>query len=110
MNAPDARLVWNSARMSLDLTKMRTKQRSSRLREGPRTASRKPWTVVRLNVSTGNKEANMSFAIKEGISRVGKIDWELKKFHGEEYSTRRRSSYNSYLIKDHKIVLIDNAI
>jgi flavorubredoxin len=34
----------------------------------------------------------MSFAIKEGISRVGKIDWELRKFHGEECSTRRGAS------------------
>ncbi len=34
-------------------------------------------------------------------------DWELKRFHGEEYSTHRGSSYNSYLIKDEKTVLID---
>jgi len=38
---------------------------------------------------------------------VGKIDWELRKFHGEEYSTHRGSSYNSYLIQDQKNVLID---
>ena len=49
----------------------------------------------------------MSIKIKNNISWVGKIDWELRKFHGEEYSTHRGSSYNSYLIKEEKTVLID---
>jgi len=49
----------------------------------------------------------MSFKIKEGITWTGKIDWELKKFHGEELSTHRGSSYNSYLVKDKKVALID---
>jgi flavorubredoxin len=49
----------------------------------------------------------MSFKIHEHITYVGKIDWELRKFHGEEYSTHRGSSYNSYLIQDEKTVLID---
>jgi len=49
----------------------------------------------------------MAFKIKENIAWVGKIDWELRKFHGEEYSTHRGSSYNSYLVKDEKIALID---
>lgn len=49
----------------------------------------------------------MAFTIKENIDWVGKIDWELRKFHGEEYSTHRGSSYNSYLVKDEKIALID---
>jgi len=31
----------------------------------------------------------------------------LQKFHGDEYSTNRGSTYNSYLIKEEKIVLID---
>ncbi|MBN2853845.1 MAG: anaerobic nitric oxide reductase flavorubredoxin [Clostridia bacterium] len=47
------------------------------------------------------------FKINERITWVGKIDWELKKFHGEEYSTNRGSSYNSYLIQDEKTALID---
>ncbi len=47
------------------------------------------------------------FKINERIKWVGKIDWDLKKFHGEEYSTHRGSSYNSYLIEDEKTVLID---
>jgi Uncharacterized flavoproteins len=49
----------------------------------------------------------MIFKIKDNISWIGKIDWELRKFHGEEYSTHRGSSYNSYLVKDEKIALID---
>lgn len=38
---------------------------------------------------------------------VGKNDWELRSFHGYEYSTHRGSSYNSYLIREEKTVLID---
>ena len=49
----------------------------------------------------------MGKKVSEHITWVGKTDWELKKFHGDELSTHRGSSYNSYLIKDEKIVLID---
>jgi flavorubredoxin len=49
----------------------------------------------------------MAFKIKDNILWVGKIDWELRSFHGEEYSTHRGSSYNSYLVRDRKIALID---
>lgn len=49
----------------------------------------------------------MSFEIKNNVKWVGKIDWDLRKFHGEELSTQHGSSYNSYLIKDEKNVLID---
>lgn len=45
--------------------------------------------------------------VKNNVTWVGKIDWELKKFHGNEYSTRRGSSYNSYLIREEKVALID---
>ncbi|HHU75870.1 MAG TPA: anaerobic nitric oxide reductase flavorubredoxin [Firmicutes bacterium] len=38
---------------------------------------------------------------------VGKVDWELRKFHGNEYSTHKGSTYNSYLIREGKTVLID---
>jgi len=47
------------------------------------------------------------FEIKENIYWVGIKDWELRKFHGHELSTHRGSSYNSYLIKDEKTVLVD---
>ncbi len=49
----------------------------------------------------------MVFDINKKVTWTGKIDWELKKFHGDEYSTHRGSSYNSYLVKDKKTVLID---
>jgi len=49
----------------------------------------------------------MAFRIKENISWVGKVDWELRTFHGQEYSTHRGSSYNSYLVRDTKTALID---
>ena len=45
--------------------------------------------------------------IKPGIYWTGAVDWEIRKIHGEEYSTHRGTSYNSYLIKDTKTVLID---
>ncbi len=41
------------------------------------------------------------------VTWVGKVDWELKSFHGHELSTWRGSSYNSYLVRDQKNVLID---
>ncbi|NLV49540.1 MAG: anaerobic nitric oxide reductase flavorubredoxin [Clostridiales bacterium] len=49
----------------------------------------------------------MKKAIKGNAFWVGKVDWELKKFHGEEYSTHNGSTYNSYLIQEEKTVLID---
>lgn len=45
--------------------------------------------------------------IKGSVSWIGKIDWELKKFHGDEYSINNGSSQNAYLIEEEKIVLID---
>lgn len=49
----------------------------------------------------------MKIEITPNVYWVGKIDWELRKFHGEEYSTHRGSSYNSYLVRDEKTALID---
>jgi len=49
----------------------------------------------------------MGVPINSTITWVGKVDWELRKFHGEEYSTHRGSSYNSYLVRDEKNVLIE---
>ncbi len=37
--------------------------------------------------------------ITDSITWVGKVDWELRKFHGGEYSTHRGSTYNSYLVR-----------
>jgi anaerobic nitric oxide reductase flavorubredoxin len=43
--------------------------------------------------------------IAEGIFYVGYKDWNVRDFHG--YTTSRGSTYNSYLIMDENIVLID---
>ena len=51
----------------------------------------------------------MGRKITDTITWVGKTDWELKKFHGDEFTTVNGSSYNSYLIKAQKTVLIDTA-
>lgn len=45
--------------------------------------------------------------IKKNIYWCGIRDWGLDVFHGHELSTHRGSSYNSYLIKDKKTVLVD---
>lgn len=43
--------------------------------------------------------------IKKDIYWVGVKDWNLVEFHG--YSTPHGSTYNSYLIMDEKITLVD---
>ena len=45
--------------------------------------------------------------IKNNVSWVGYIDWELQKFHGEDYTIASGSSQNAYLIEEEKTVLID---
>ena len=45
--------------------------------------------------------------IKNNVSWVGKIDWELTQFHGADYSIKSGSSQNAYLIEEEKTVLMD---
>ncbi len=45
--------------------------------------------------------------IKNNVSWVGYIDWELEHFHGDDYSIMNGSSQNAYLIEEEKTVLID---
>jgi flavorubredoxin len=47
----------------------------------------------------------MSVQLRDGIYWVGAIDWNLRDFHG--YITGRGATYNSYLIIDEKVTLID---
>jgi flavorubredoxin len=49
----------------------------------------------------------MKKTVKNNIYWVGKVDWGLRKFHGDEYSTHKGSTYNSYFIQEEKTVLID---
>ena len=52
----------------------------------------------------------MVVELKKGVYWVGVVDWNIKKFHGHEYSTHRGSTYNSYLIVDEKIALVDTVL
>lgn len=45
--------------------------------------------------------------VKDEVYWVGATDWKVRHFHGNELSTHHGSTYNSYLIKDKKTVLID---
>lgn len=49
----------------------------------------------------------MKKLVKNNVHWLGKVDWELESFHGEELSTHKGSTYNSYLIQEEKNVLID---
>ena len=49
----------------------------------------------------------MAVELKEGVYWVGYVDWNIKKFHGHEYSTHRGTTYNCYLIVDEKVALVD---
>jgi flavorubredoxin len=45
--------------------------------------------------------------IKDGVFAVGAKDWDERHFHGQTYIVKRGVTYNSYLIFDDKITLID---
>lgn len=44
--------------------------------------------------------------LRKNIHWVGYVDWDVRSFHG--YTTSKGSTYNSYLIKDKKIAIIDS--
>lgn len=48
-----------------------------------------------------------SFIVKDNIFWVGARDWNVRWFHGPAYSTHRGTTYNSYIIRDDKNVLVD---
>jgi len=56
---------------------------------------------------SGKEGSIMRKHIKNNVSWVGKIDWELRQFHGADYSVNHGSSQNAYLIEEEKTVLID---
>ena len=45
--------------------------------------------------------------LKDGIYWVGAVDWDMRYFHGPTFGTHRGTTYNSYLIVDEKITLVD---
>ncbi len=49
----------------------------------------------------------MKKQIKNNVSWLGIIDWELEFFHGSDYTINHGSSQNAYLIQEEKTALID---
>ncbi|MFH1397990.1 MAG: flavodoxin domain-containing protein [Candidatus Omnitrophota bacterium] len=45
--------------------------------------------------------------IKKDVFWVGVVDWSVRSFHGHTFNTKRGTTYNAYLIKGDKNVLID---
>lgn len=45
--------------------------------------------------------------LKDNVYWVGGTDWIVRNLHGYELSTHRGTTFNSYIIKDEKVVLID---
>lgn len=48
-----------------------------------------------------------SVKIAENIYWVGAVDWNVRSFHGPSYHTPYGTTYNSYLIMDEAITLVD---
>ena len=46
----------------------------------------------------------MKKQIKNNVSWVGKVDWELRKFHGNEYSTHKGSTYKDVYKRQQLVV------
>ena len=45
--------------------------------------------------------------VKNQVSWIGYIDWDLQKFHGDDFTIHSGSSQNAYLIEEEKTVLMD---
>jgi len=50
----------------------------------------------------------MVVEIAKDVYWVGVTDWGIRKFHGFELSVHRGTTYNAFLIKDEKTVLVDS--
>jgi anaerobic nitric oxide reductase flavorubredoxin len=46
--------------------------------------------------------------IKNNVWWIGKNHWDLREFHGSEFTTTKGSTYNSYLIQEEKVAIIDS--
>ncbi|WP_319371620.1 hypothetical protein [uncultured Ilyobacter sp.] len=49
-------------------------------------------------------------SVSDSVKWIGVVDQDMKKFHGEELSIPSGTTYNSYLIRDEKIALVDTVI
>ncbi len=52
----------------------------------------------------------MPVEIAPNVYWVGAIDWNVRNFHGYTYQTHRGTSFNSYLIVDDHITLVDTVM
>ncbi len=48
-----------------------------------------------------------TFQVVPDVHAVGVVDWDIRYFHGPTYSTHRGTSYNSYVIVDDKVAVVD---
>ena len=72
-----------------------------------RANSKKSRELVYIRNNMVQEGTRYGNSLTEGVYWVGVVDWALRAFHGHELSTHRGSTYNSYLIIDEKIVLVD---
>lgn len=49
----------------------------------------------------------MKKQVKNNVYWVGYLDWDLQKFHGDDFTIHHGSSQNAYLIEEEKTVLVD---
>ncbi len=49
----------------------------------------------------------MKKQLKNNVYWIGYMDWDLKKFHGDDFTIHSGSSQNAYLIEEEKTVLMD---
>ena len=49
----------------------------------------------------------MKKLVKNNVWWIGYLDWELEKFHGDDFTIHYGSSQNAYLIREGKTVLMD---
>jgi anaerobic nitric oxide reductase flavorubredoxin len=52
----------------------------------------------------------MPVEIAPKVYWVGAVDWSVRNFHGHTYQTHRGTSFNSYLIVDDHITLVDTVM
>ncbi len=53
------------------------------------------------------RRITMKKRIKNNVFWIGYIDWDLQKFHGDDFTIHSGSSQNAYLIEEEKTVLMD---
>lgn len=65
------------------------------------------FSITTNGTAPSTMEGIMRKLIKNNVYWIGKIDWELQRFHGDDFSINNGSSQNAYLIEEEKTVLID---